>query len=53
MSTDTVARLIESLRAGRFAEIPDMFPPNLRALVSARVLNEGIDVPEADVKMLK
>src|SRR4051794_12259806 len=31
---DTGARLIELLRAGRFAEIPDMFPANLRALVT-------------------
>jgi len=32
--TDTGTRLVELLRAGQFAEIPDMFPPNLRALVT-------------------
>ena len=31
---DTGARLVELLRAGRLAEIPDMFPPSLRALVT-------------------
>jgi dienelactone hydrolase len=31
---DTGTRLVELLRAGRFAEIPDMFPPDLRPMVT-------------------
>jgi len=38
MPTDIVARLIDSLRTGRFAEIPEMFPPNLRELVTAEAI---------------
>ncbi|MCU7722778.1 DUF3887 domain-containing protein [Actinoplanes sp. KI2] len=35
---DTGAKLVELLRAGRFAEIPDMFPPNLRVLVTPETM---------------
>jgi dienelactone hydrolase len=35
---DTGAQLVELLRAGRFAEIPEMFPPSLRALVTAEAM---------------
>jgi dienelactone hydrolase len=37
------ARLIELLRAGRFDEIREMFPPNLRALVTAEAVRAAWD----------
>jgi hypothetical protein len=38
---DTGTKLVELLRTGQFAEIPDMFPPNLRALVTAEAIRAG------------